>query len=121
MLLSGHLLGVQYRFPPLDRRSDGTSKPNLGTVPPRDHQLPTEQLGFLLPFAAYSYNNSVHASTGISLFEAFFGKKLSWNDAVQKERDMEVPAAQKRAVNLLVMQRNLEKQLAKAVASLSRI
>ena len=63
------------------------------------------------------YNNSVHASTEISFFEALFGEKLSWGDAVQKERDVEVPAARERAVNLLAMQQNLEKRLAKAVAS----
>ena len=35
---------------------------------------------------------------------------------MQKEQDVEVPAARERAVNLLAMQQNLEKRLAKAVA-----
>ena len=52
----------------------------------------------------------------ISLFEALFGEKLSWGNAVQKKQDVEVLVARKRAVNLLAMQQNLEKRLAKAVA-----
>ena len=116
MLLPGHPLGVQYRFSPPDQRSDTTSKSNVGAVLLRVVNYQQDNWVFWLPLAAYLYNNSVHASTGISPFEALFGEKLSWDDAVQKEQDMEVPAAQDRAVNLLAIQRNLEKQLAKAVA-----
>ena len=63
------------------------------------------------------YNNSVHSSTEVGPFEALFGQKMNWSDAVKKKRDLDVPAACNQAINLEAMQKIVEKQLAKAVAS----
>ena len=69
-----------------------------------------------MSFAVYLYNNSVHVLTEINFFKVLFGEKLSWSNTIQKKQDLEVFVARERAVNLLVMQCNLEKKLAKAVA-----
>ena len=47
--------------------------------------------------------HSVHLSTEISPFEALFGEKLSWKDAVRKEKTTDIPAACKQAFNLAAM------------------
>ena len=64
----------------------------------------------------YAYNNSAHLSTGISLFEALFGEKLHWEDAVCKEKTTNIPAVRKRALNLAAMQKLLDKHFTKVVA-----
>ena len=56
-------------------------------------------------------------STGINPFKALFGEKLSWKDAVRKEKTTNIPAARKQTLNLVAMQKLLEKHLTKAVAA----
>ena len=69
-----------------------------------------------MSFAEYAYNNSIHLSTGISLFKALFGEKLSWKNTVHKKKTTDIPAAHKRVLNLVTMQKLLEKRLIKVVA-----
>lgn len=52
---------------------------------------------------------------GLSFFEVFFGEKLSWDDAVQKQRELDILVAHSQAVNLLTICKFVEKQLTKAV------
>ena len=70
---------------------------------------------FWLSLAKYAYNNGVHLSTGISTFEALFGKKLNWENAVCKKKTTDIPAARNWALNLVAMWKLLEKYLTKTV------
>ena len=69
-----------------------------------------------MSLAEYAYNNNVYLLIRISLFEILFGEKLSWKDAVRKEKITDIPAAHKRVLNLAAMQKLLKKCFTKAVA-----
>ena len=72
---------------------------------------------FWLPLVEYSYNNSVHSSTGVTSFKAIYSEKLDWGDPSVKKRDSDVPAARKQAANMVAMRKLMEKHLAKAIAA----
>ena len=66
-----------------------------------------------LPMAEFAYNNSRHASTGMSPFRALMGFDPQMGDAVQKQSRgvLEKPAAKERAEELLDMRRVLQVEL----------
>lgn len=64
--------------------------------------------------AEYAYNNSVHATIQTSPFAAMFDEIPKWEDALADARDDEVPAAKKRAEEVIGMREVLEKRLAEA-------
>ena len=70
-----------------------------------------------MSLAEYAYNNSVYSSTGISPFETLFDEKLSWKNAVRKEKTTDILAARKQAFNLAAMRKLLETYITKAVAA----
>ena len=54
-------------------------------------------------------------STGINPFEALFGEKLSWKNAMHEKKFINISAACKQTLNLIAMQKLLKKCLTKAV------
>ena len=69
---------------------------------------------YWLPMAEYAYNNSRHAVTQMSPFQAIFGEVPRWEEALADVREDEVPAARRRAEDVSAMKAKLEARLAEA-------
>jgi transposase InsO family protein len=66
--------------------------------------------------AEFSYNNSVHASTGISPFFALLGYHPKINDFIEDDvPGGEVPAARERAESIVTMRADMTKRLRSAI------
>ena len=69
---------------------------------------------FWLKLAEFTYNNSVHSSTGIALFIAIYGKELTWTNEIRDEKLKDVPSTRTRALNIAKVREKLETRLKKA-------
>jgi hypothetical protein len=69
-----------------------------------------------LPMAEFVYNNSVHASTGMTPFYALYGyhPEFSW-DVSTEPPNKEAPSAKERIEDLLNERKHLEERLRKAI------
>ena len=72
---------------------------------------------FWLALAEYFYNDNVYSATRVSLFEALFNEKQSWDSDLIKKQDLNVFTAHKQAVDLMAIYKFVEKQLAKTAAT----
>jgi len=71
----------------------------------------------MLPIAEFTYNNSVHSSTGVSPFYALYGyhPELTW-DVDDDMKKGEAPAARERAIQINRVREQLLKRLENAIA-----
>ena len=65
--------------------------------------------------AEYVYNNSIHRTTSVSLFQNLYAEVLKWDEYIQDKDKNEVLTIQNQVLNLMTMQGKLEVQVKKAV------